>query len=127
MTTIEDKYKALATDNAPGQETRQKTGNIEALMRGDVMAGTPVDFSHGDVDAFAPTPGSFEAFSAGVEVGGKQAYTEYRGALDIRTELAAKLEAFTGAPVSADDGLIVTHRDARGVVSCRRRHGDGRG
>ncbi len=108
MTTIEDKYKALATDNAPGQETRQKTGNIEALMRGDVMAGTPVDFSHGDVDAFAPTPGSFEAFSAGVEVGGKQAYTEYRGALDIRTELAAKLEAFTGAPVSADDGLIVT-------------------
>lgn len=108
MTSIEDKFKALATDNAPGQETRQKTGDIDALMRGDFLDGTPVDFSHGDVDAFTPTPGSFDAFSNGVDVGGQQAYTEYRGALDIRSQLAESLQDFTGAPVLADEGLIIT-------------------
>lgn len=108
MTSIEDKFKALATDNAPGQETRQKTGDIDALMRGDFLEGTPVDFSHGDVDAFTPTPGSFEEFSNGVDVGGQQAYTEYRGSLDIRTQLAKDLQDFTGAAVLADEGLIIT-------------------
>ena len=108
MRSIETKFEKLATDNAPGQETRQKTGDIEALLRGGKIAGTPVDFSHGDVDAFAPAPGSFEAFSAGVERGGAQAYTEYRGSFEIREALAEKLSKFTGAPVSANDGLILT-------------------
>lgn len=108
MNPIEKKFDKLATDNAPGQETRQKAGNIEKLLRGDKMAGIPVDFSHGDVDAFLPTPGSFEAFAAGVERGGRQAYTEYRGSLEIRDVLAARLADFTGAAVSANDGLIIT-------------------
>lgn len=108
MTSIEDKFKALATDNAPGQETRQQAGNIDELMRGDFLEGTPVDFSHGDVDAFTPTPGSLDQFLAGVEVGGQQAYTEYRGALSIREQLAKSLQEFTGAPVVADEGLIIT-------------------
>jgi aspartate/methionine/tyrosine aminotransferase len=108
MSSIEEKFKALATDNAPGQETRQKTDDIESLMRGDVLEGTPVDFSHGDVDAHEPTPGSFEEFKAGVEMGGAQAYTEYRGALSIRDQLAQHLHDFTGAPVAADEELIIT-------------------
>lgn len=106
--SIEEKFRKLATDNAPGQETRQKTDNIEDLMRGDPLDGALVDFSHGDVDAFEPTPGALDAFLSGVEVGGKQAYTEYRGALDIREQLASRLEAFTGAPIDADDGIILT-------------------
>lgn len=77
-------------------------------MRGDEIRGRLVDFSHGDVDAFTPTPGSFERFSEAVEAGGRQAYTEYRGAADIRSELAQRLEAFTGASVSADEGIILT-------------------
>ena len=107
--SVQDKFSKLDTDNAPGQEVRQKTGEaLRALMRGDTLPGTPVDFSHGDVDAFSPTPGSFEIFSEGVRLGGRQAYTEYRGAGAIRDDLADKLAAFTGAPVDAANGMILT-------------------
>ncbi len=108
MKSIEDKFAMLATDNAPGQEGRQKASDLNPLLRGDPMEGRPVDFSHGDVNAFEPTPGSFEAFVAGVEAGAEQAYTEYRGKKNIRDQLAARLADFTGAPVSSDDGLIIT-------------------
>ncbi len=106
--SVDDKFDRIGTDNAPGQEVRQKTGDLRKLMRGGALAGTPVDFSHGDVDAFTPTPGSFDAFAEGVRKGGKQAYTEYRGAAAIREDLAGKLAAFTGAPVDAADGMILT-------------------
>lgn len=102
-----DKFNRLGTDNAPGQEVRQETGDLHGLMRGEALAGTPVDFSHGDVDAFTPTPGSFDVFAEGVRKGGRQAYTEYRGAAAIRENLAARLAAFTGAPVDAE-GMILT-------------------
>lgn len=108
MSSNKDRFDALATDFAPGQEVRQAAGNILGLMRGDVIPGRLVDFSHGDVDAFTPTPGSFELFSEAVSVGGRQAYTEYRGSADIRAELADKLARFTGAPVNADEGTIIT-------------------
>ncbi len=108
MSSIISKFEALATDNAPGQEVRQAEGNIRDLMRGDALPGHPVDFSHGDVDAFTPTPGSFKRFSEAVEAGGRQAYTEYRGSADIRAEIALKLEEFTGATVSAEQGIILT-------------------
>ncbi|PTE22805.1 aspartate aminotransferase [Cereibacter changlensis JA139] len=106
--TIEAKFRKLGTDNAPGQEVRQTAAGLEALMRGEALAGRPVDFSHGDVDAHEPTPGAFDLFSAGVASGGVQAYTEYRGDLGIRDLLAPRLAAFTGAPVDARDGLIIT-------------------
>ncbi|MBZ4691232.1 MAG: Aminotransferase [Cereibacter sp.] len=106
--TIEVKFRKLGTDNAPGQEVRQTAAGLEALMRGEALAGRPVDFSHGDVDAHEPTPGAFDLFSAGVGSGGVQAYTEYRGDLGIRDLLAPRLAAFTGAPVDARDGLIIT-------------------
>ncbi len=105
--SVQEKFSKLGTDNAPGQEVRQRTGDLHALMRGEALAGTPVDFSHGDVDAFTPTPGAFETFCDGVRAGGRQAYTEYRGAGRIREELAGKLAAFTGAPVDAD-AMILT-------------------
>lgn len=106
--SIETKFAKLGTDNAPGQEVRQSADGLAALMRGEALAGRPVDFSHGDVDAHEPTPGAFDLFSAGVAAGGSQAYTEYRGDIGIREMLAPRLAAFTGAPVDARDGLIVT-------------------
>ncbi|MDE1950428.1 MAG: pyridoxal phosphate-dependent aminotransferase, partial [Burkholderiales bacterium] len=59
-------------------------------------------------DAFEPTPGAFDEFVRGVERGGEQAYTEYRGGAALRELLAARLAAFTGAPVSGADELIIT-------------------
>src|SRR5699024_9913766 len=69
---------------------------------------TPIDFSHGDVDAFQPVSASIELFTDGFEVGGKQAYTEYRGKMEIREELAKKLSQFTGASIDAEDHFIIT-------------------
>lgn len=105
---ILEKFDRLGTDAAPGQEVRQVTSSIENLLRGETLPGRPVDFSHGDVDAFAPTPGSFGVFTQGVNTGGRQAYTEYRGDSSIRELLAPRLEVFTGAAVDAHDGLILT-------------------
>jgi aspartate/methionine/tyrosine aminotransferase len=105
---VGDRFSRLGTDNAPGQEVRHRGGDLQTMLRGDPLPGTPVDFSHGDVDAFAPTPGAFDAFREGVRSGGRQAYTEYRGAAAIRDNLAAKLAAFTGAPVDAAEGMILT-------------------
>ena len=108
MSAIEDKFAMLPTDNAPGQEGRQKASDLGPLLRGGPIEGRPVDFSHGDVHAFEPTPGAFGAFAAGVTAGSEQAYTEYRGKKNIRDHLAGKLADFTGAPVSSDHGLIIT-------------------
>lgn len=102
------RFERLGTDNAPGQEIRQNTAEIGALLCGDVLTGQAVDFSHGDVDAHEPTPGALEFFNAGVARGGEQAYTEYRGGFDIRAQVAAHLADFTGAPVNALDELILT-------------------
>lgn len=106
MDYITEKFAKLGVDNAPGQEVRQKNANLP--LRGEKIPGEPVDFSHGDVNAHVPTPGALEAFDQGYHIGGAQAYTEYRGKDFIREDLAQKLAAFTGAPVSAQDGLILT-------------------
>jgi aspartate/methionine/tyrosine aminotransferase len=105
---IQRKFAKLETDDAPGQEVRQGSGQIETLLRGDNLPGTPVDFSHGDVDAHEPTPGAFERFAEGVASGGRQAYTEYRGDMAIREKIAGELAKFTGVPVDARNGVIVT-------------------
>ncbi|SFN48961.1 Aspartate/methionine/tyrosine aminotransferase [Cohaesibacter marisflavi] len=106
--SLETKFRMLGTDNAPGQEVRQGVDGLGDLMRGDALEGRPVDFSHGDVDAHEPTPGSFELFAEGFGKGAAQAYTEYRGDIGIREQVATDLAAFTGAPVDAADGLIIT-------------------
>lgn len=106
--SLHSKFDRLGTDHAPGQEVRRGAGDLGALLRGEPLPGTPVDFSHGDVDAHEPTPGAFEIFTDGVRTGGRQAYTEYRGDLGIRELLGPRLATFTGAPVDARDGLIIT-------------------
>ena len=106
MSLIVEKFKKLGAENAPGQETRQSTSNIE--LRGEEIPGTPVDFSHGDVDAFEPIPGSLDVFVEGVHTGGKQAYTEYRGSQNIREDVAQKLSNFTGSSIDYDKNLIIT-------------------
>ncbi|PZQ50199.1 MAG: pyridoxal phosphate-dependent aminotransferase [Rhodovulum sulfidophilum] len=108
LAVIQSKFSGLGTDDALGQEGRQDAAGAAAVLRGDALPGRPVDFSHGDVDAFEPTPGAFDLFAAGVAAGGRQAYTEYRGDPGIRETVAARLAAFTGAPVDARDGLILT-------------------
>ncbi|PWM25257.1 MAG: aspartate aminotransferase [Oscillospiraceae bacterium] len=107
MDLLREKFARLGVDNAPGQEGRQKAAALE--LRGEPLGGTPVDFSHGDVDAHPPIPGSLERFVEGYEkLGGHQAYTEYRGGRANRADLAEKLAAFTGAPVDPERELILT-------------------
>ncbi len=108
MNTLDEKFRALEADNAPGQEVRQDLGDLALIMRGSKLEGIPVDFSHGDVDAFPPTPAAAEAWNRGFERGAQQAYTEYRGAAQIRIGIADRLGKFTGRPVSADKELIIT-------------------
>lgn len=106
MSLIADKFNKLGADNAPGQEGRQKV-DLDSIPV-EKIPGTPVDFSHGDVDAFTPTPGSLEMFNEAVHIGGEQAYTEYRGDLEIRTNVAAKLADFTNTVINPVDNFIIT-------------------
>ncbi|MDV7145231.1 pyridoxal phosphate-dependent aminotransferase [Tropicimonas sp. TH_r6] len=108
MTTLEARFSGLGADNAPGQEVRQSVDQVAALQRGERMDGAPVDFSHGDVDAFPPPPGAEQAWREGYAVGGAQAYTEYRGAAAIREGLAGRLAEFSGAPIDPEQELILT-------------------
>lgn len=105
---LDDKFRILAADNAPGQEIRQGTDGLNTLLRGEILNGVPVDFSHGDVDAFPPAPGAPEAWNNGFGLGGSQAYTEYRGTARIRDGLAERLGKFTGSPILAEKELIIT-------------------
>ncbi|HPI18544.1 MAG: pyridoxal phosphate-dependent aminotransferase [Thermotogaceae bacterium] len=106
MDQLEAKFSRLGVDNAPGQEVTQAEEELQLV--GEKIPGKPVDFSHGDVDAFEPTPESLDAFIRGVYSGGEQAYTEYKGRTDIREALAEKLSAFTDTQISADTQLIIT-------------------
>lgn len=113
MSSIEQKFAKLGTDHAPGQEVRQGAmtdAGADTGLRGESLTGTPVDFSHGDVNdtAFGPTPGALDAFVDGVHRGGSQAYTEYRGGAALRNRLAGKLAAFTGRPIASERELIIT-------------------
>jgi aspartate/methionine/tyrosine aminotransferase len=106
MNSIEEKFLKLGAEFAPGQEVRQKTNEVK--LRGENISGTSVDFSHGDVDAFEPIPGSLDVFIEGVHLGGKQAYTEYRGSKIIREDVAEKLSKFTGTTINPDLNFIIT-------------------
>ncbi len=108
MMTLDEKFLMLQADNAPGQEVRQEAGAIETIIEGKKLGGIPVDFSHGDVDVHPPTPDSDAAWNRGFKKGGCQAYTEYRGALEIRNELAERLGHFTGKPIMAESEIIIT-------------------
>lgn len=104
--TIEEKFEGLGIDNAPGQESLQRSAVLK--LRGEKIPGAGVDFSHGDVDAHEPVPGSLEVFREGVKAGGVQAYTPYRGKKNILEHVASRLSAFTGAKIDPDENLILT-------------------
>lgn len=104
--TIAEKFEKLGIDNAPGQESLQKSAELE--FRGEKLTGPLVDFSHGDVDAHEPTPGSFEVFAEGVKAGAAQAYTPYRGKKSVLEQVASRLAAFTGAGIDPEQNLILT-------------------
>ena len=108
MMTLDEKFKALEANNAPGQEIRQNIGDLNAIMHGNKLDGAAVDFSHGDVDAFPPTPDSDSAWKNGFSKGSSQAYTEYRGSAEIRNRLAVQLGKFTGRTIEANNELIIT-------------------
>src|SRR5699024_7469116 len=81
MSTLKDRFAKLGVESAPGQES---SGGIDStylnrIQRGTKLEGLPVDFSHGDVDAFPPVPSSIDNFVDGVRCGGAQAYTPYKG------------------------------------------------
>lgn len=103
---IKEKFSLLGIDNAPGQEALQKNRPLE--LRGEKLEGPAVDFSHGDVDAHKPTPGSFEVFTQAVAEGAAQAYTPYRGRNTILEHVAASLSAFTGAAIDPAEQVILT-------------------
>ena len=108
MNTLEEKFKAIEANNAPGQEIRQQIGNLNDIMQGEKLQGVSVDFSHGDVDAFPPTPNSDLIWNEGFNNGASQAYTEYRGSADIRNKLAIHLGNFTDCPIESNSELIIT-------------------
>ncbi|MGN0839088.1 MAG: pyridoxal phosphate-dependent aminotransferase [Pyramidobacter sp.] len=103
---ISEKFNLLGIDNAPGQESLQKAEKLD--LRGEKIPGAFVDFSHGDVDAHKPTPGSFEIFSRGFFEGGAQAYTPYRGRKSVLEHVAEKLSEFNGAKIDPAKNLILT-------------------
>lgn len=106
MMTIHEKFARLGIEHAPGQEVLQKQQPLD--LRGEKLEGHAVDFSHGDVDAHPPIPGSFGLFAAGVEEGGAQAYTPYRGRAEILQHVARQLSSFTGAAIDPETELILT-------------------
>ena len=107
MDYLAEKFARLGTDNAPGQEGLQKAEDLP--MIGDKLEGPSVDFSHGDVNAHQPIPGSLETFVKHYCVDGTyQAYTEYRGKGAIREYLAEKLAEYSGAPVDPKTEIILT-------------------
>ena len=106
--TLNEKFKALQTKNAPGQEIRKINKDLKGIVIGKKLDGALVDFSHGDVDAFPPTPSSEIVWKDGFSRGASQAYTEYRGSADIRKKLADKLGRFTGNPLESNSELIIT-------------------
>ena len=106
MDFLNEKFSKLGVDNAPGQEAKKEEKEIRFL--GETIPGKLVDFSHGDVNAFEPIPKALDEFIMGVESGGVQAYTEYRGRGVIREDLAKKISTFTGIEFSADEEFIIT-------------------
>lgn len=106
MDLLNDKFSKLGVDNAPGQEVLHTVEEVE--FSGEILPGKAVDFSHGDVNAFEPIPGTLDEFIRGVNAGGEQAYTEYRGRGIIREDVADKISTFTGTSFSAAEQLIIT-------------------
>ena len=107
MSSVEKLFDKLNADLAPGQEKRLNFDDIE--LKGHSLPGEPVDFSHGDVDAFEPIPGSLDSFNYGFnEIGGTQAYTIYRGREKILADVASKLSDYASTIINPENEIIIT-------------------
>lgn len=106
MNKIQEKFKKLGIEHAPGQEANRK--NSMEDVRGPKIHEELIDFSHGDVDAFLPIPSSLDYFEKGVSDGGNQAYTEYKGSREIRKHLADKIGKFINKDINSDTNIIIT-------------------
>src|SRR5699024_8849220 len=104
MNELDKKFQKLGVDNAPGQESAAKDDTQNNGNNGNIL----VDFSHGDVDAFKPIPESLDTFIEGVKLGGKQAYTEYKGGGKIRELVTERLECFTNTDIDHLNEMIIT-------------------
>ena len=105
MSMVEEKFKKLGVENAPGQESLQNEVKLD--LKGEKILGEKIDFSHGDVDAHKPLPNSLEFLIEGFNKGGIQAYTEYKGNKEIREYVAEKLSKYIKMDIPADN-LIIT-------------------
>jgi aspartate/methionine/tyrosine aminotransferase len=101
-TPMPRRLRGIQIAQSPGQR-RVELGPDDAFT-----TMVPVDFSHGDVDAFPPHPGAARAFNAALAEGGRAAYTRYRGNANVREGLAQRLGKATGAPVDPERELIIT-------------------
>ncbi|MCU4157749.1 pyridoxal phosphate-dependent aminotransferase [Carboxylicivirga sp. A043] len=108
MILLDEKFKAIDAENAPGQEMRQNEINLDSIMLGEKLDGVAVDFSHGDIDAFTPIPETAKVWMESYSKGSSQAYTEYRGLSEIRSKLSENLAEFTGRIIDANRELIIT-------------------
>jgi aspartate/methionine/tyrosine aminotransferase len=104
--TLTDRFAALGIDNAPGQQATGAAAESPATV--SIPSGPAVDFSHGDVEAFTPTPGALDAFLAAFHAGATQAYSEYRGHAAVREPLAERISEFVGMPVNPAEQIIIT-------------------
>ena len=92
---------AFDISSSPGQEK-----SLSAVGHDNGNEGT--DFSHGDVGAFPPIPGSFELLHKAFTDGRRYAYSRYRGHQEIREYLAPHVAEFTGRSLDASSEIIVT-------------------
>src|SRR5690625_694719 len=105
MDSLEKRFKKISSSAGPGDAKNLKEIKIG---KHDFYSGTPVDFSHGDVDAFKPVENSLDTFIDGFKKGAEQAYTEYRGHKDIREDITKKISHFTKSPIDASKNIIIT-------------------
>src|SRR5699024_3339039 len=67
-----------------------------------------VEFTHGNIDTIKLNQRSIEKFNEGFYLGGKQAYTEYKGKKTIRDDISEKISRFTNTQIESDKNLIIT-------------------
>ena len=113
--TAPSRFGLLNTEHAPGQSHDRGRGPAE------------IDFSHGDVAAFPPPPGTAETIARALADGGRWAYSSYRGHARTRNRLATRLADLTGAPIDPERELLISAGTQAGIflaLSAIVEHGD---
>lgn len=93
---LASRFQRIDVDQAPGQH---RAGNDAELL---------VDFSHGDVDAFPPPPGTGRLMTESLRAGARSAYSVYRGHAAIREGVASRLAPLLRSQPDPGSELIIT-------------------